>query len=62
MVALKEASFLLLEKSRCPFINQVGDNKLALVNQPLACAPHNLFNDGTSTHVYKPLDPNVWPK
>ncbi len=62
VVALEEASFLLSEKPKCPFINPVGDNRYAPVNQPLACAPHNIFSDGISTHVYKPLDPNAWPK
>jgi hypothetical protein len=32
------------------------------MNQPSVCALWNLFGDGTSIHVYKPLDPNAWPK
>jgi hypothetical protein len=32
------------------------------VKQPLECALQNLFGDGIFTHVYKPLDPNAWPK
>jgi hypothetical protein len=32
------------------------------MNQPFACAPWNLFGDGNSTHVYKLLDLDVWPK
>jgi hypothetical protein len=32
------------------------------MKQPPRCALWNLFGDGTSTLVYKPLDPNVWPK
>jgi len=32
------------------------------MNQPFASALQNLFGDGTSTHFYKPLDPNAWPK
>ncbi len=62
MVALEEASFLLLKKPRCPLINLVGDDIFALVKQLLGCALRNLFGDGTSTLVYKPSDPNVWPK
>jgi hypothetical protein len=29
---------------------------------PPGCAPRNVFSDGTSALVYKPLDPNAWPK
>jgi hypothetical protein len=59
MVALEEVGFLLLKKSRCPFVNQIGDDQFAPINQHLACAPHNLFNNGTFTHVYKPSYPDV---
>jgi hypothetical protein len=62
VLALEEFGFLLLRKPRCPFINLVGDDIYALVKQPPKCAPWNLFGDATSTCVYKPLDPNVWPK
>jgi hypothetical protein len=62
VVALEEAGFLLSEKPKCPFVNQVGDNISTPINQHLASTPHNLFSDGTSTHIYKPLDPNAWPK
>jgi hypothetical protein len=29
VVALEEASFLLLEKPKCPFVNPIGDNTSA---------------------------------
>jgi hypothetical protein len=62
-VALEEASFLLLEKPRFPLINKVEDNIFATVNHPSTChAAWNLFGDGTSAHVYKPLHPDDWPK
>jgi len=32
------------------------------MNQPSTCAPWNIFGNGPFTHVYKPLDPNAWPK
>jgi hypothetical protein len=32
VVSLEEASFLLLEKPRCPLVNQVGDDIFAHVN------------------------------
>jgi hypothetical protein len=56
VVALEEVGFLLLEKPRCPFVNQVGDDIATPMNHPFACAFRNLFGDGTSAHVYKPLD------
>jgi hypothetical protein len=62
VVALEEFGFLLLEESRCPFVNQVGYNKFAPVNQPSAYAHGNLFGNGTFAHDYKPLDPDAWPK
>jgi hypothetical protein len=62
VVSLEEVGFLLLEKPRCPLVNQVGDDISALVNQPSTCAPRNLFGDGPFAHVYKPLDLNAWPK
>jgi hypothetical protein len=62
VVALKEVGFLLSEKPRYPLINPVGDNMFTPVNQPPSCAPWNLFGDGICTPIYKPLDPNVWPK
>jgi hypothetical protein len=34
VVALKEAGFLLSEKPRCPFVNPIGDNIYAPMNQP----------------------------
>jgi hypothetical protein len=61
VVALEEDGFLLLEKPRCPIVNQVGDDNSTPLNQPFTCAPLNIFGDGPSTHVYKPLDPYVWP-
>jgi hypothetical protein len=60
VVALEEVGFLLLKKPRCPFVNQVGDDITTPTNHPFACALWNLFDNGTSTHVYKPLD--AWPK
>jgi len=62
VVALEEAGFLFLEKPRCPLVNQVGDDISTSMNHPFACAFRNLFSDGTYAHVYKPLDPNAWPK
>jgi hypothetical protein len=32
------------------------------MNQLPGCAPWNLFGDGTYAPIYKPLDPNAWPK
>jgi len=61
VVALKEVGFLLSKKPKCPF-DKLGDNIFAPMNQPSACAPHSLFGNGISTHVYKPLDSNVQPK
>jgi hypothetical protein len=37
VVVLEEASFLFLEKSRCPLINLVKDNIFKPVNQPPGC-------------------------
>jgi hypothetical protein len=51
-----------LEKPRCPFVNLVGDNIFAPMNQLLKCAFYNLFGDGTSALIYKPLDLDAWPK
>jgi hypothetical protein len=48
---LQEAGFLLSKKPKCPFVNQVGDDRSAPVNQPLACTPHNLLSDGTSMSI-----------
>jgi len=62
MVALEEVDFLLLEKPRYSLVNKVGDNIFAFINQPSACALQNLFSNGTSIHVYKPLDPDAWRK
>jgi hypothetical protein len=62
VVALEEVSFLLLEKPRCPLVNQVGDDNSTYVNQHFSCAPQNFFSNGPSTHVYKPLDLDAWPK
>jgi len=62
MVALEEASSLLLKKPKCPLINLVGDNISTPANQPLGCAPWNLFGNGTFAPIYKPLDPDAWPK
>jgi hypothetical protein len=59
MVALEEVGFLFLKKSRCPFVNQIGDDQFAPINQHLACALQNIFGNGTLAHVYKPLDLNV---
>jgi hypothetical protein len=56
MLTLKEVGFLFLEKPICPLINLVGDDIYALVKQPLKCG------DITFALVYKPLDPNAWPK
>ncbi len=61
VVALKEASFLLLEKLRCPLINHVGDDIFAPINQPSTCAPQNFLSSGTATHVYKQLDQDFGP-
>jgi hypothetical protein len=47
VVALEEAGFLLLEKTRCPFVNPIGDDMSTLVKQLLECAPRNLFGNGT---------------
>jgi hypothetical protein len=62
VVALEEDGFLLSKKPTCPLINQVGDDIFTPMNQPFACAPQNLFGNGTFSHVYKPLDIDVWPK
>jgi hypothetical protein len=62
VVALEEAGFLLSKKPRCPFVNSVGDDIFAPVNQLLRCGPQIFFGDGTSTLVYKPLDIDVWLK
>jgi len=62
VVALEEAGFLLLKKPRCPLINPIKDDIYAPMKQPPKYAPWNLFGNGTSTFVYKPLDLNVWPK
>ncbi len=43
VVALEGASFLLMEKSRCPLVNPIGDDIFAPLNQPLGCAPRNLL-------------------
>ncbi len=51
VVALEEASFLLSEKSRCPLVNQVGDDNSTSVNQPSTCAPLNFFGNDPSTHL-----------
>jgi len=61
VVALEKAGFLLSEKPRSPLVNQVKDNISALMKHLSACAPWNLFGNGASTHVYKPLDPYVGP-
>jgi len=61
-MALEEVSFLLREKLRCPLVNQVKKDISTPMNQPSTCAPQNLFNHGPSTNVYKPLDPDTWPK
>jgi hypothetical protein len=61
VVALEEVPFLLLEKPRCPLVNQVGDDISTPMNHPFACNLRNLFGDGTSAHVYKPLDLDDWP-
>jgi hypothetical protein len=47
VVALEEVGFLLLEKLRCPIVNYVGDDRSTLVNQSFACAPQNVFGNGT---------------
>jgi hypothetical protein len=62
MVALEEASSFLSEKPKCPLINPVRDDIFTPVNQPPGCAPWNLFGNGTFALVYKPLDPDAWPK
>jgi hypothetical protein len=62
VVVLEQASFLLSEKPRCPFVNPVGDDIYAPMNQLLGCFPWNFFGDGTSTFVYKPSDIVVWLK
>jgi hypothetical protein len=62
VVALEEASFLLLEKQKCPFLNPIRDNISAFMKQPPGCALWNLFGDDNSTPTYKPLDPYAWPK
>jgi hypothetical protein len=61
VVALEEVPFLLLEKPRCPLINQVGDDISTPMNHPFASAFQNLFGDGTFAHVYKPLDLDARP-
>jgi len=62
LLALEEASFLLLEKPRCPFVNPIVDDISAPMKQPPICASWNFFGDGISALVYKPLDLNAWPK
>jgi hypothetical protein len=62
VVALEEAGFLFLEKPRYPLVTLVRDDISTPMNQLLICAPHNLFNNGTSALVYKPLHLDVWPK
>jgi len=62
VVALEEVGFLLLEKPKCRLINQVGDDISTPMNHPFACALRNLFGNGISAHVYKPLDLDVRPK
>ncbi len=52
VLALEETKILLLEKLRCPFINQVGDDKFTPLNQPFTCIPWNLFGDAISSHFY----------
>ncbi len=32
------------------------------MKQPSTCALQNFFGNGPYAHVYKPLDPNAWPK
>jgi hypothetical protein len=61
VVALEEVGFLLLEKPRCPFVNQVGDD-IYTHEPPFCMCLRNLFGDGTSAHVYKPLDLDAWLK
>jgi hypothetical protein len=41
VVALEEASFLLLKKPICPFVNPIGDDIFALMKQPPECAFQN---------------------
>ncbi len=62
VVALEEASFLLSEKPKCPLVNHVGNDNSTPMNQPSTRALHNFFGDGLSTHVYMPLDLDVWLK
>jgi len=62
VVTLEKISFFFSKKPICPHINQVRDDKFAPLKQFSACAPQNLFSDATFTHVYKPLDLDVWPK
>lgn len=52
VLALEEAKILFLEKLRCPFINQVGDDKFIPLNQPFSCTCWNIFGNATSTHFY----------
>ncbi len=52
VLALEEAKILLLEKLRCPFINQIGDDRFKPLNQPFTCYPSNLFSDATFAHFY----------
>jgi hypothetical protein len=56
VVALEDASFLLLEKPRCPFANLVKDNISTPMNQPLAYALPNLFGN----FVFLPLFISHW--
>jgi hypothetical protein len=62
VLAFEKAGFLLSKKPRCPLVNLVGVDIFAPVKQPFGCAPQNLFGDGTSALVYKPLDLDAWPK
>ncbi len=62
VVALEDASFLLSKKPRCPLGNQVGDDNSTSVNEPFTCALQIFFSNNPFTHVYRPLDPNAWPK
>jgi hypothetical protein len=52
VLTLEETKLLLLEKLRCPFINQVGDNRFTPLNQPFTCILSNIFGDVTSAHFY----------
>jgi hypothetical protein len=62
VLALEKASFLFSKKPKCPLVNPVGVDISTPMKQPPRCAPQNLFSDGTFAPIYKPLDPNVWPK